>query len=631
MDAPVGILTVDADLVINFANETSLQFELTNASSIDELIDVSLNSLNYFQNEKLKSNLSELKDGIHFEVEVANKRTLDGNEITVIVKASPIFEDEIFSGAILIFEDFKVPLALSPKKIIENDLFNTFVKSISDYFLITDKSGKIQYAPSNEALNPHNKIFNKKYKKITEIFSGKYKSEIDELFSESLSLKKTIFSQNIYDDANPEISFQLTFIPIVEKTGNVSFVFVLFEDVTETITKIKNLENEASELRTYQSISSTVLDAIIAFDIKGNINFWNQAATRVFGFSRSETFGKFIGNVVEEFSRSYFEKIIKNLKTTKSWETKVHFELHGIQRVISIKMALTEDDENPSIVSLCSDITDRENLEKALRHSEETFRSIITNTSEYICTFSLEGIITYSNPYFINEFGYSDFELFEKEIASLIDIDELDDGFDLHSIIEEEQDAIELVLIKKNGEKVFVLANFTAVTDLQGKPKYYIGVFTDVSEKKTSELELQLVRSVFETAHEGITLQKDGEFILLNIAFANMFGYESIEEVINIDPLEFYHEGDKEKVLEDYDGFISENIKPVKNIYRGKKKNGDVILIEKGTKKFSTSNGNYISESFIDITQQQKYQDARRETEVKNRSIKENIYKTRVY
>ncbi|MCK5456421.1 MAG: PAS domain S-box protein, partial [Melioribacteraceae bacterium] len=501
--------------------------------------------------DKLRNNLIELKDGIPFEVEIANKRTLDGNEITIIVKASPSFEDEIFMGAIFVFEDFQVPLSLSPTKIIKNDLFNTFVNSISDYFLITDTNGDIQYAPQGETLEPHSNIFDKSHKNINGIFSGKYSSEIDKLFSESLNSKKTIFSQNINDEVN-SISFQLTFIPIVEKTEKISFVFVLFEDVTETITKITNLENEANELRAYQSISSAVLDAIIAFDLEGNINFWNQAATRVFGFSRSETFGKFIGNIVDEFSVSYFNKIVKTIKVTKSWETKIHFELNDIQRVIAIKMALTEDDENTSIVALCSDITDRENLEMALRHSEETFRNIVTNTNEYICTFSLDGIITYSNPYFIEVFGYLDHELFEKGLTSIIDIDELDDNFDLFSIIEKEQEAIELNLIKKNGEKVFVLANFTAVTNLQGVTKYYIAVFTDVSEKKSKEMELQLVHSVFETAHEGITLQKDGKFTLVNIAFANMFGYDSIDEVIDLNPLEFYHENDRIKVEEDY-------------------------------------------------------------------------------
>ena len=624
MDAPVGILTVNADLAINFANETLLQFELSKTNAINDFMDISIYSLNCFQDDNLRINLNELKHGIPFEAEIANKRTLDGNEITIIVKASPTFEDETFKGAIFVFEDFQVPLSLNPTKIMKNDLFNTFVKSISDYFLITDNNGNIQYAPKSEDLESYNNIFNENYKKINELFSSKHSSDIDELFSESLNSRKTVFSQNIHDDVN-STSYQLTFIPIVEKTGKISFVFVLIEDITETITKITNLEKEANELRAYQAISSTVLDAIIAFDMEGNINFWNQAATRVFGFSRSETFGKFIGNIVEDFSVSYFNKIVKNIKETRSWETKIRFELHGIHRIIAIKMVLSEDDENTSIVALCSDVTDRENLEMALRHSEETFRNIVTNTNEYICTFSLDGTITYSNPNFIEEFEYLDHELFEKGLTSLIDIDELDDNFDLRSAIVEEQAAVELNLIKKSGKKVVVLANFTAVPNHQGVPKYYIAVFTDVSDKKSKELELQLVHSVFETAHEGITLQKDGKFTLVNIAFANMFGYNSIDEVKGLNPLDFYIEDDKRKVEEDYKDSSIGNDKAVKNIYKGKKKNGEIILIEKGIQKFSTKNGDYISESFIDITQQQEAQNALKVSEEKYRSITENI------
>ena len=51
MDAPVGILTVNADLVINFANETLLQFELTKTNAINDLMDLSIYSLNCFQDD----------------------------------------------------------------------------------------------------------------------------------------------------------------------------------------------------------------------------------------------------------------------------------------------------------------------------------------------------------------------------------------------------------------------------------------------------------------------------------------------------------------------------------------------------------------------------------------------------
>ncbi len=594
LKAPVGIVTIDDNLIINSVNSTALQFELTTATSIDELIGLRIDSLPLFKTPQLLDDLNGLKDGIPFEAELSNKLTLDGNEITVIIKASANFENEIFAGAIFIIEDFKVPLALSPNKIIKNELFNKFVKSISDYFMITNSRGEIIYSPPIGSLKSHNNIFDKKHQLIKQIFGGKHEETILELFHSAITSKKPIFSQSIADNINTSINFQLNFIPIVNNSDKVDFVFVLFEDITDTFNKIQNLENEAKELRTYQSIASTVLDAIIAFDEKGIITFWNNAATKVFGLNKIETYGKFIGSIIEDFTRDYFDKAIITLKESNIFETKIQYNLHGITRSISIKMALAEDDETQSVVALCSDISDRENFEKALRNSEETFRNIVTNTREYICTYTLEGKITYINPYFIEKFGYSEYELQEKEITSLIDLDELDNNkFKLDKIVNKDSEIMELPLIKKNGEKVFVLANFTSVSNLQGDPRYYIAVFTDITDKKESEEELNLIRSVFETAIEGIVLINKEKISLANISFANMFGYETIDEILNLDSLDFICKKDKERAKKDLESIKLENKTP-KYIYEGKKKNGEIIIIEKGCKKFSSLNNNYI-------------------------------------
>ncbi len=625
LNAPIGIVTVDANFVINSANLTVLQFQLAPANSIGELIGLRIDTLPIFKTTRLINDLFELKEGIPFESELSNNHTLDGNEITVILKASPNFENGVFTGAIFVIEDFKIPLALSPNKVIENELFNKFIKSISDYFIITNNRGEIIYSPPIGSLKSHNNIFNKKYQSIKQIFSGKYKEEITKLFDEAVELQKPIFSQGITDDINTSISFQLNFIPITDDKKKTNFVFILFEDITDTFNKIKNLETEAKELRTYQLIASTVLDAIIAFDTKGIITFWNNAATKVFGLSKIETYGKFIGSIIEDFSRDYFDKAINTLKEASIFETKILFNLHGINRTISIKMALAEDDNSQSVVALCSNITDRENLEKALRNSEETFRNIVTNTREYICTYTLEGKITYSNPYFIERFGYSENELQNKEIASLIDLDELDNKkFKLNKLINEDSEIMELPLIKKNGEKVYVLANFTTVSDLQGKPRYYIAVFTDISDKKESEEELNLIQSVFEAAVEGIVLTTNEKIYMANIAFAKMFGYESISEILQMNSLDFICKKDRLRAKEDYDNRGTEN-NTIKYIYEGKKKNNEVIIIEKWIKQFTSQHNEYVIETYIDITEQQKAKIALEKSEERYRSITENI------
>lgn len=621
INAPVGIIIVDANLVISSVNETALQFELLEASSTDELIGLKIDSFPLFNTERFKNDLQELKERIPFEAELSTKLTLDGNEISVIVKAAPNFEGNVFTGAIFVIEDFKIPLTFTDDKVIKNELFNNFIKSISDYFVITNGKGEIIYSPPAGSLKSYNEIFNKKYHSIKQIFGGEHKDEITELFSEVIAKEEPVYSQCINDNIDTSIGFQLNFIPIIDKLKKLNYVFVLFQDVTKTYEKIKNLENEAKELRTYQSIASTILEAIIAFDENGIISFWNNAATRVFGLSKIETFGKFIGNIIEDFSENNFDKIIKDLKENKRFETKIQFNLHGITRIISIKMALSEEDDTKSVVALCSNITDRENLEKALRNSEETFRNIVTNTHEYLCTYTLDGKITYCNPSFLNEFGYTEIELEDKEIASLIDIDAIENSdFDLNTPISNNGEDIELILVKKNGEKIFVDANFTFVSDLQGNARYYIAVFSNITEKKKREHELRLIRTVFETANEGIILTQNGKITLANIACANLFGYDSIEEILNLNSVEFIDKKDKARAEEDLLKY-SKDDKQHKVIYEGIKRNGDIITIEKGIKRFSASKNEYIIESYIDVTQEQKAQN----TLEKYRTITENI------
>ena len=101
LNAPIGIISVDANFIINSANETTLQFELVNANTVADLIGLHLDSFSVFNTETFKNYLNELKNGNPFEAELSNKLTLDGNGITVILKAIPQFENNIFSGAIL--------------------------------------------------------------------------------------------------------------------------------------------------------------------------------------------------------------------------------------------------------------------------------------------------------------------------------------------------------------------------------------------------------------------------------------------------------------------------------------------------------------------------------------------------
>lgn len=85
-------------------------------------------------------------------------------------------------------------------------------------------------------------------------------------------------------------------------------------------------------------------------------------------------------------------------------EGKVHnFEL-GIQRRDGSKRWLLTSavpidyGEKPALLSTFVDVTERREMELALRHSEDRFRSLVQNASDVITIFDEKGVVTYDSP-----------------------------------------------------------------------------------------------------------------------------------------------------------------------------------------------------------------------------------------
>src|SRR5258708_39412595 len=70
-------------------------------------------------------------------------------------------------------------------------------------------------------------------------------------------------------------------------------------------------------------------------------------------------------------------------------------------------------------VSVVRDITDRRRADKALRESEEYFRSLIENASDIITVVGMDGIIRYESPAIERILGYAPDELLGQNVLKL--------------------------------------------------------------------------------------------------------------------------------------------------------------------------------------------------------------------
>jgi PAS domain S-box-containing protein len=99
-----------------------------------------------------------------------------------------------------------------------------------------------------------------------------------------------------------------------------------------------------------------------------------------------------------------------------------------------------------------------------------------------------------------------------------------------------EPDEREWTYIRKDGNRFPVLLSVTTLSDEQGKVTGYLGVASDITERKRAEAELKLQKTYLELLLDhspaAVTvLDNDDGVLRINHAFTSLFGYRSSEAV----------------------------------------------------------------------------------------------------
>lgn len=624
--APVGVLVFSAEWEIVFVNDNFINFGILYNFDAAKLIGSDILDRDIFHDTSIKDLLLTLPQGEPFEVEIKKVRTLDRGLINLVVKGSPIFEEEQFGGGVLIVEDIKIIAEL--QRDIPNSIsnFEDVLNKTFSMFFVTDAGGKIKYALGKHLSNLSIPAQNLIDIQITSLFTN-------DALNKFIEHRKSVL-ENLRAEKFPveiilgieKFIFECTIEPLLIKGRHVKFLFFFFNDITESAIEKRRLESELSELRQYQALTEAVTDAVFAIDINGQIIFWNKASEDLFGFSKSEVYGKFFGRVLGLFEDTFFERIKEELEKYSTWKSNITvFKKDGVKEIIEAKFTLTGEKEK-TIIVLCSNITARAELEKQLRLSEEKFRNIVTQAAELICNVDPDGRITYANPMFLESFKYSEDEIGTKNITDLLDSDFLKKHpFSLKDSEKEKNRVIELTGLSKRGAKIYLLAKISPVYYENRVLKYFHIFFTDISDKKLAEKNLEIYRSVFESSQEGISVVTDGKILLANKSFADIFGYENTDEIKGKEFLDLVSSGDVLKAAEQLQAIDNRNEKSSRVEFLGKRRDNSSFYCDASIAAFITDDTVYAVILTRDVTERKRAQQAIRDSEEKYRNITENI------
>jgi PAS domain S-box-containing protein len=146
-------------------------------------------------------------------------------------------------------------------------------------------------------------------------------------------------------------------------------------DITEHRENEQELRENAKHLGELAAIIASSDDAILSKDLNGIITSWNDAATRVFGYSSDEMIGTSILKLIPEHLHSDEKTIIESIRAGRRID---HFETLRLAkdgRLIEVSLTVSpiKDEEGRVIGAskILRDISSRKRIEQSLLQAEK--------------------------------------------------------------------------------------------------------------------------------------------------------------------------------------------------------------------------------------------------------------------
>jgi PAS domain S-box-containing protein len=183
----------------------------------------------------------------------------------------------------------------------------------------------------------------------------------------------------------------------------------------------------------------------------------------------------------------------------------------------------------------------------ALRQSESNYRNLLQTANSVIIRYNTQGRIRYINDYGVKLLGYEEHQIVGRTLFETIIPDIETSGRDVkpfvHDLLRNPQlyPQGESENLCRDGRRVWMAWSNQAIFNEQGDVVEILSVGNDTTQRKQAEEALQRseakFRTIFENSQVGIyrTRLCDGLILEANQRFADLFGFDSPEEMIGLE------------------------------------------------------------------------------------------------
>lgn len=314
------------------------------------------------------------------------------------------------------------------------------------------------------------------------------------------------------------LTIEFSLKPISDESGRIAFLVAEGRDVTrrkQTEAELHRLYAElerrvaertaqlAESQQRYAMLTHISPVGIFRASATGECLYVNQRWCDIAGLSASEALGTGWGQSIHPDDRDRLFQEWQQLTTTQeTWRSEYRFLRPdgGITWVVG--QAVPEVDATGQVtgyVGTITDITDLKQIEAAQRESESRFRATFEQAAVGIAHVDLDGQWLRVNQRLCSIVGYSHEELLSLRFQDITYPEDLEADMEcMRQLLSGESQiySLEKRYRCKDGSPVWIYLTASLVREAStalyaGRPKYFIAVIEDISERKAAELALQ--------------------------------------------------------------------------------------------------------------------------------------------
>jgi PAS domain S-box-containing protein len=286
-----------------------------------------------------------------------------------------------------------------------------------------------------------------------------------------------------------------------------------------------------SERRVRKLVEANIIGITVSDE--ENIFEANDSFLQMVGYTREEMRAGKI-NWLELTPREYLSRDAQALYELRNTGAHTPFEKAYVRKdgsrvAVLVGSALLEEDPL-TWVSFILDISERKQLEAALRQSEARFRAIFTNAGIGMATTDLQGRLQQFNDPVIQGLGYTPPELQGMSFADITHPEDVEQDTALFAELaagQRDRYQLEKRYVRKDGQVVWGRLHISLVRAPTGEPDFTVALIEDITARKEAQASLAeseaRYRSLVELSPDAILVHVRGRVVFVNQAGCKLF------------------------------------------------------------------------------------------------------------